>query len=295
MTAMLRIGCPVFACGDWRGQLFTRGAERKDYLRQYAEVFATVEGNSSFYALPSAAAVDRWRAETPEHFRFCFKFPSDITHRLMLRHARAETHGFLQLMAPLAERLGPFMIQLGPRFGAAQMDVLRSFLRELSGEFQHAVEVRHADFFDQGPNEAALHELLRERRIDRCVFDTRCLHAGGAHDRSTAEAQARKPSLPLRQLAVGERPMVRFVAQNDAASARGWLDDWIPVLANWCRAGLEPYFFTHTPDDRQAPLLARQLHQRLRDLMPALPPLAAFPGEREAAARPPAAGQLSLF
>jgi len=37
------------------------------------------------------------------------------------------------------------------------------------------------------------------------------------------------------------------------------------------------------------------LHQRLRDLMPALPPLAAFPGEREAAARPPAAGQLSLF
>lgn len=41
----------------------------------------TVEGNSTFYALPSSAAGARWRDETPEHFRFCFKFPSDLTHR----------------------------------------------------------------------------------------------------------------------------------------------------------------------------------------------------------------------
>lgn len=295
MGAMPRIGCPVWACADWRGSLYTRGAERKDYLRQYAEVFGTVEGNSSFYALPSAAAVQRWREETPGSFRFCFKFPAEISHRLQLRHARAHTHAFLKLMAPLADRLGPLMLQLPPRFGAGQLDVLRAYLRELPGEFDYAVEVRHPELFDQGANEAALHDLLRERGVDRCVFDTRCLHASPERDRATLEAQGRKPALPLRTQAVGTRPLVRFVAQNHVAAAEDYLDPWIDALESWCRAGLEPYFFTHTPDDRQAPELARRVLQRLRARLPELPALAIFPGEREAPRAPPKAGQLSLF
>lgn len=295
MTPTLRIGCPVWACAEWRGHLYTRGAERKDYLAQYAEVFSTVEGNSTFYALPSSGAVARWREETPEHFRFCFKFPSEISHRLMLRDARAETHAFLKLMAPLGERLGPFMLQLGPRFGAALLDRLRAYLRELPGQFRYAVEVRHPDFFDQGANEAALHEVLREHGVDRCLFDTRCIHAGSARDPSTTQAQARKPELPLRTVAVGERPMVRFVGQNHALAAEPWLDVWIDTLAEWLLAGRDAYFFAHTPDDREAPDLARQVHQRVRLRVPQLAPLAEFPGEHEVATRPPTAGQMSLF
>jgi uncharacterized protein YecE (DUF72 family) len=295
MTASLRIGCPVWACADWRGHLYTRGAERKDYLAQYSQVFAAVEGNSTFYALPSSAAVARWRDETPTHFRFCFKFPSEITHRLMLRDARAESHAFLKLMAPLGERLGPFMLQLGPRFGVAQLDRLRTYLRELPNQFQYAVEVRHPDYFDQGANEAALHEVLREHGVDRCLFDTRCVHAGAARDRSTTQAQSRKPELPLRAVAIGERPMVRFVGQNRAPAAEPWLDVWVDTLTEWLTAGREAYFFAHTPDDREAPELARRVHQRLRQRLPQLPALAEFPGERETAARPPTAGQLSLF
>lgn len=295
MNPLLRIGCPVWACADWRGRLFTRGAERKDYLAQYAQVFATVEGNSTFYALPSSAAVARWRDETPEHFRFCFKFPSDITHRAMLRNARADTHAFLKLMAPLGERLGPFMLQLGPRFGAAHLEQLRAYLRDLPTQFQYAVEVRHPDYFDQGANEAALHEVLRERAVDRCLFDTRCVHAGATHDRSTLQAQERKPTLPLRTSAVGSRPLVRFVGQNQAGAAEDYLDVWVETLVGWCNSGLEPYFFAHTPDDREAPDLARRMLQRLRRRLPQMPALADFPGEHEHAGRPPRAGQLSLF
>lgn len=295
MTPLLRIGCPVWACADWRGRLYTRGAERKDYLAQYAQVFATVEGNSTFYGLPSSAAVARWRDETPDHFRFCFKFPSDITHRAMLRNARADTHAFLKLMSPLGERLGPFMLQLGPRFGAAHLDQLRAYLRELSTQFQYSVEVRHPDFFDQGANEAALHEVLREHGVDRCLFDTRCVHAGAASDRSTAQAQERKPPLPLRTQAVGTRPLVRFVGQNHAAAAEEFLDVWIETLVGWCNSGLEPCFFAHTPDDREAPDLARLIHQRVRQRLPQLPALVGFPGEHETPARPLRAGQLNLF
>jgi uncharacterized protein YecE (DUF72 family) len=295
MSPTLRIGCPVWACADWRGHLYTRGAERKDYLAQYAQVYSTVEGNSTFYALPSATAVARWRDETPEHFRFCFKFPGDITHRMMLRDARAQTHAFLKLMEPLGERLGPFMLQLGPRFNGALLDRLRAYLRELPNQFHYAVEVRHPDYFDQGANEAALHEVLREHGVDRCLFDTRCIHAAASRDRSTAQAQARKPELPLRAVAIGERPMVRFVGQNQALAAEPWLDVWVDTLTDWLTAGREAYFFAHTPDDREAPELARRVHQRLRQRLPQLPALAGFPGERETAARPPTAGQLSLF
>ncbi len=295
MTPLLRIGCPVWACADWRGRLYTRGAERKDYLAQYAQVFATVEGNSTFYGLPSSAAVARWRDETPDHFRFCFKFPSDITHRAMLRNARADTHAFLKLMSPLGERLGPFMLQLGPRFGGAQLDSLRTFLRALPSQFQYAVEVRHPDYFDQGANEAALHEVLREHGVDRCLFDTRCVHSGATDDRSTAQAQARKPVLPLRTQAVGVRPLVRFVGQNQARAAEQHLDVWIDTLVDWCQTGREAYFFAHTPDDREAPELARRVHQRVCEAQLPLPTLAAFPGELETAKRPPAVGQLSLF
>ena len=295
MTPVLRIGCPVWACADWRGGLYTRAAERKDFLAQYSQVFDCVEGNSTFYALPSSSAVCRWRDETPETFRFCFKFPSEISHRAMLRNCGAQTADFLQLMAPLGPRLGPFMLQLGPRFSAAYLDVLRAYLKLLPGDFEYAVEVRHPDFFDQGVNEAALHELLRERSVDRCLFDTRCVHAGADRDSSTQQAQSRKPSLPLRTQAVGRRPMVRFVGQNQVEAAEEYLDVWIDTVVRWQQAGLSPYFFTHTPDDRHAPELARRLHQRLRTDRAQLPEMAAFAGERELTHTPASSAQMSLF
>ncbi len=285
----------MWACADWRGSLYSKDAARMDYLPQYSRVFDTVEGNSTFYALPSPAAVARWRAETPPDFRFCFKFPSEITHRMMLRDTRLQTHAFLQLMAPLADRLGPLMIQLGPRFGPQHLETLRAYLRDLSAEFCYAVEVRHPQFFDQGPHEAALNEVLRQARVDKVLFDTRCVHAAQASDRSTREAQSRKPELALRLQATAQKPMVRFVGQNQVQPALEYLDVWVNQVAEWLGQGLTPYFFAHTPDDREAPALARVFYERVRALRPELPLLANFTGLAEAAANPSPSAQLSLF
>lgn len=296
METRLRIGCPVWACAAWRSRLYTRDAERKDYLPQYARVFSAVEGNSSFYALPTEAAVLRWREETPADFRFCFKFPQDITHRRGLRGAGDLTHAFFKRMDPLGERLGPFLVQLPGRFGPAQLDVLRAFLRGLPAGFSYAVEVRHPDFYDQGAHEAALNELLRDRGVDRGHIDTRCLQAATVIDESTRAALDRKPVLPLRTTTTGQRPFLRFVAQNQAAAASAWLAPWADTIAGWLAAGLEPHVFTHTPDDREAPDLARRLHHAVADRVAGLVPLAAFPGEAERLERKADAGsQLSLF
>lgn len=272
----LKLGCPVWACADWRGSLYPARTQPRDFLREYAKIFPTVEGNSTFYALPPAHCVSRWREETPPEFRFCFKFPKVITHRLMLRHASAETNEFLQRMAPMHDRLGPLMLQLGPRFGPQSLDVLDRYLRELSDEFSYAVEVRHPEFYSDPLAEAALNQLLRQRGVDRVLFDSRCVHAACVNDSSTREAVSRKPRLPLRTQSSGERPIVRFVGQNAVEPAREYLRDWIEPVGDWLRNGKSVYFYTHTPDDKRAPGLARLFEQMLQLAVPELPLLPDF-------------------
>nr|WP_240472573.1 DUF72 domain-containing protein [Pectobacterium brasiliense] len=42
-------------------------------LADYSRYFTCVEGNTTFYALPSREVVERWRDMTHDDFHFCFK------------------------------------------------------------------------------------------------------------------------------------------------------------------------------------------------------------------------------
>lgn len=64
----------------WVGSFFPAGAKQREFLALYSRRLQTVEGNTTFYATPDVATVERWRAETPPGFRFCFKFPQSISH-----------------------------------------------------------------------------------------------------------------------------------------------------------------------------------------------------------------------
>lgn len=280
-SANLRLGCPVWACAAWRDSLFTRRAARDDYLPQYASVFDAVEGNSTFYGLPTEATVARWHEQVPRHFRFCFKFPQVITHRMLLRYADAETSEFLFLLEPLRDRLGPLLLQLPPNFAAADLHVLMHYLDRLPRGFPYAVEVRHPEFFDGGAFEAALDDALAERLVARVNFDATCLFADQALDETTRDAIKRKPQLPLRRTATNATPIVRFVGRNDPEPCRAALQGWAEVVAQWEREGRESYFFTHAPDDAHAPALARVAHECFAARIANLPPLQAFPGETE--------------
>jgi len=279
--AALRLGCPVWACTAWRGSLFTRRAARDDYLPQYASVFDAVEGNSTFYGLPNAATIARWREQVPADFRFCFKFPQVITHRMLLRYADAETSEFLFLLEPLRERLGPLLLQLPPNFSAADLHVLTHYLDGLPQGFTYAVEVRHPEFFDGGAFESALDAALAQRDVARVNFDATCLFADEALDDATREAIRRKPRLPLRRTATNATPVVRFVGRNDPEPCRAALRGWAAVVAEWEAEGRQAYFFTHAPDDAHAPALARLAHECFGERIANLPPLPAFPGEHE--------------
>lgn len=256
------LGCPGWGMKSWVGRLFPAGTKQADFLPRYAEVFNTVEGNTTFYALPTPDIVARWREQVPDHFRFCFKFPRTITHDKLLVDCAAEVTEFLDRVAPLEHKLGTLMLQLPPRFSPGELGRLAGFLDSLPATFQYAVELRHDLFFAGGPEEDDVVALMRERAIDLVMMDARGLHA--SQNLTSLDVRARKPKLPVVMRATAMRPIVRCVPHDDFAAGRPFVEAWAPQLARWIEAGKTPYFFMHAPDDTFAPENAYAFHAMLR-------------------------------
>lgn len=293
MNACCRIGCPVWAHTPWVGAFFTAEARREDFLPQYASVFGTTEGNATFYGLPSVDTVRRWVGEAPEDFRFCFKFPREISHDRQLVGADEATARFFERLAPLGPRRGPFFLQLPAAFGADRLPALATYLDHLPSELAYAVEVRHLDFFDGGAKEQALDALLAARGVDRVIFDTRGLFAAKVTDELSRDAQRKKPRVPVRFTATGPRPLVRFVGDPVVEANAAIFREWAPVVARWMSEGRSPYVFLHHPDDGHAPALARLFQTTLHEIEPRVPPPPAWPVELAPKSAP--AAQLDLF
>ena len=261
---------------SWVGGLFPAGTKQPDFLARYAEVFNTVEGNTTFYALPTAEVVKRWDEQTPASFRFCFKFPKTITHDKLLVDCAAEVATFIDRIAPLEHKLGTLFLQLPPRFGPRELPRLAAFLAALPVGFQYGVELRHELFFAGGPEEDEAVELLRERAVDLVMMDARGLHA--STDVAHLDVRARKPNLPVVMRATASRPLIRCVPHGSFEAGRHFVEPWARQIATWIGDGKQPYFFMHAPDDTYAPENAYAFHAMLRAHADVgeLPPL---PGE----------------
>jgi uncharacterized protein YecE (DUF72 family) len=256
------LGCPGWGVKSWVGRLFPSGTRPAEFLERYAQVFNTVEGNTTFYALPAPEIVERWRDQVPADFRFCFKFPREVTHDKLLIDCAAEVQAFLDRVAPLGNKLGTLFLQLPPRFDGTLLPRLRAFLAGLPAGLAYAVELRHEAFFRDGPEQAEVLVLLRERRVDLVTMDTRGLHAG--RSLQLADVRARKPSLPVLVRTTAERPIVRCVPHEQLDAARPFVEPWARQLARWIGEGKRPYFFMHAPDDTFAPEHAYAFHAMVR-------------------------------
>ena len=280
------LGCPIWGNKAWVGELFAAEAKQQDFLRQYASVFNTVEGNTTFYGLPTAKTAARWLAHTPKGFRFALKFPRVISHTKRLRNAEPETAAFMDLLATLQDRIGPSFLQLPPAFGPRDLPALDEYLTALPNAFHYAVEIRHNLFFAEAENE--LTAVLKSHRANRVVFDTRGLHSANIDDPAGREAQRKKPKVPVRFVATGRFPFVRFVGHPEVHENLPLLSEWAPVVANWIREGRTPFVFFHAPDDFYAPHLARHFHRLLSNQID-VGEMRPWPAERGATA------QMALF
>lgn len=266
------LGCPVWSCGHWAGEVYPAKTPNSKWLHWYSRTFNTVEGNSTFYALPSSATIQRWVEQTPDTFRFALKFPKVISHDLALHNAESQTRDFLHRIEPLqaAGRLGPTFLQLGPRFGPHRFPLLVRYLEKLPRDFKWAVELRHVDWFDLGNNERKVNELLNRLEIDKVLFDSRPLFQSPPDDEIEKVSQGRKPRTPVRQTITGKFPMLRLVGRNNVELVDQFLDQWAPIIAGWVQQDLTPFVFAHAPDDKYAVRFARRLAQRLQAELPEL-------------------------
>ena len=261
------IGLTQWHHADWQDTLLLR-SKYESPLSAYAKHFSSVEGNTTFYGLPKDETVMQWREETPEQFKFCFKFPQTITHQHQLRSCSSETVAFFHKLAPLQGKIGQLCIQLPGHFSGAEIPALSQFLKTLSNEFTYGIEVRHLDYFDKQHHEQAFNRLLNEHQINRINFDTRALFAHPADDPVSLKAKDHKPQMPVHAIATGHQPLVRFITPLDWQWGTVYLEPWINKAELWLNEGKTPYFFFHTPDNIEAPALAKYFVEQLEQRIP---------------------------
>jgi uncharacterized protein YecE (DUF72 family) len=271
--AQFLLGCAVWGYKDWLGEFFPPGSKSADFLSLYSRRLTTVEGNTTFYATPKAEVVQRWAAETPANFRFCCKLPRDISHEGPLAAQIEMTQAFVERMAGLGSRLGPFFLQLPPGYRADKFGDLERWLAAWPTEYRIAVEVRHDDWYTE-PHESALMNVLHQYDAGRVVMDVRPLDAGplpGANIDLQA-ARDRKPDVPMHPLRSSDIALIRYIGHPTPELNGPLLDEWAVRVAKWLADGTEVYFFCHCPDERRSPGLCREFQQRLERLAD-IPPL----------------------
>lgn len=261
---VFRVGCPMWAHRPWVGRWYPRNTKPGTELGLYPQLCNAVEGNTTFYAEPSAETVQRWFEATPPDFRFMFKLPREVTHDRRLNDVAGPVRSFLNAIEPLAERLGPVQAQLPPAFGPDGLPLLANFVRRLPQDWSWALELRHPGWFDGSPAHQELDDLLIERNVSRIVLDTRPLYQVPAASTAAAEERASKPELPIVLDAVGQRPIVRVIGEDSPQGTMKGLLRWIPQMIRWIDEGREPYLFVHQPENLDSPGLARAVHAALR-------------------------------
>ena len=165
------VGTSGWSYPHWGGGLFyPQGLRSGDWLSFYAQHFATVEINSSFYRLPKREVFEVWREKTPPEFCFAVKASRFLTHIKKLDQAEEPIRRLLERAQGLESKLGPLLFQLPPSL-VYEKERLMSFLKALShpraeGQFRAALEVRNATWLC-----AECYELLSAAEIALCFSD----------------------------------------------------------------------------------------------------------------------------
>lgn len=137
------LGTQGFSFDDWVGPFYPAGTSKTAYLEQYAERLPAVEIDSTFYGVPRATTVQKWRERTPPGFRFAAKFPKLITHEKKLDRALGDAEAFIGTMQVLGNKLAVLVLQFAYDFTPDLRDRLDSFLAALPEGTPYAVEVRN--------------------------------------------------------------------------------------------------------------------------------------------------------
>ncbi|MCW6004221.1 DUF72 domain-containing protein [Micromonospora sp. CPCC 205371] len=257
----------------WQGRFVPHPLPPEERLRAYASWCDAVEGNTTFYATPARSTVASWAKQTDPSFRFVVKLPKTITHERRLSGADEELREFLYAIEPLGPRAHALWLQLPGSFGPGDVAALAGFLRRLPTSHRYAVEVRHRDFFDDPRATRLLEAALASVEAEWIPFDTSVFFQSRPTSDAERDAWTKKPRMPRRSVALTDRPIVRYLGRDATErTVEGWRP-WVETVVEWLGEGRSPTVFIHTPDNADAPMLARRFHDEVRARVPELAPL----------------------
>jgi uncharacterized protein YecE (DUF72 family) len=274
----LYIGCPIWSFKGWVGNFYPQGTKPADFLYEYARRLTTVEGNTTFYAVPAHKTIEGWAASLPDTFRFCPKVSKAISHEGKLMDNVERAREFIDVMSGLGTRLGPMFLQLPPRYSPELLDDLKAFLAVWPRDVRLAVEVRHLDWFES-PDRESLNQLLSEHNMARVVIDTRPIRSldgdkilKGSVYQTLLAARERKPNVPVLPERTADFVFLRYIGHPQMEQNESLLEEWASYVASQLSMGVDAYVFCHSPDNFAAPYLCREFHRRVANQVD-IPPL----------------------
>ena len=158
------VGTSGWSYRHWRGTFYPEHLAGNAILAYYVERFATVEINRTFYSLPQATTIDRWRETARPGFTFAAKAPRLITHMKRLRRSEAALADFLTDVRGLGPALGPILFQLPDGF-SRDTGLLRNFLDMLPRDLSYAFEFRDQSWFRD-----RIYDMLADREAAFCIY-----------------------------------------------------------------------------------------------------------------------------
>ena len=223
---MIKIGCQGWNYEDWTTKaggefiFYPRGTRSGEMLALYAEIYDTIEVDSTFYAIPSLASVEGWYKKTPANFTFSLKMPQSITHEFRLDdRSFSVLDEFCERILELKEKLAVVLIQLPPHFDGSKTNAvnLRKFLVHLPENIKFAVEFRNRDWFI----EWTVDELNKNKTA-------LCLVEGNWIPRGLMFETIGKMSVDFAYIRfMGERDLTKFdkIYRHEDANLNVWVEE----------------------------------------------------------------------
>ncbi|MCG7502505.1 DUF72 domain-containing protein [Tenacibaculum sp. Mcav3-52] len=241
-TPNVYVGCAKWNKADLKG-FYPRGT--KDELEYYSKQFNSIELNATFYRQFPAEQFEKWKAKTPENFKFFPKLGQEISHWKRLQGVQDAVNVYLDNASHLQEKLGTIFLQLHANFGNKNFDRLQNFVVSWPKGIPLAIEVRHPDWFEDTMVFEEFTQLFEEHNIANVLVDT----AG------------RRDMMHMRL--TNNEAFVRYVGANHPSDYTR-LDDWVVRLKEWNDLGLENiHFFIHQNLEVESPLLAAYFIKKL--------------------------------
>lgn len=264
------LGCAVWSYKDWVGNLYPPKSQPREFLNLYSHRFTTVEGNTTFYAIPSAETIKKWVEQTPPGFKFCPKLHRQITHQGLLTPHISKAIAFCTRISGLGDRLGTTFIQLPPSYSPEYLSDLSNFLIACSQfDLSLALEVRHLDWFKAEAGDR-LNTLLNKLNIARVLLDTRPIY--NCPDDPQIGSPRKKPQVPLQETITGDTIFIRFISHPDRQYNQTYLEQWVHKLNYWFSQGKTVYFFVHCPQEARSPDTAKYFYSLFNNLNSAILP-----------------------